>query len=151
MTNTLLSPPYNKFMIDDIPIKNEVTINEIVREKTVVEYCDKIKNIIIEYSNDAKNHALIPSLLAVPYYFLMKEGFLNKKSDIIYKIKFNGKSKEYKYVFGDSIKEKKSRNSEEDFAQIIGYDLKDLPLLAKLLAIGNHLTEDSVNQRLNWM
>src|SRR6266498_1099049 len=148
-----LSPPYHStFSIANIPKNNTIKINDIFYEKPINEYYDKIKAIITEYRNDTQKHELISSILAVPYYALMTEGFLNNKSEINYKIKFNGKIKDYKFEFDNiAIDKEKKLSKEDDFAQLIGYDLTDLPLLAKLLAIGNHLTDDSVKQRLAWM
>ncbi|GBB87333.1 hypothetical protein RclHR1_13780005 [Rhizophagus clarus] len=131
---------------------NTIDINTVLKDNTINDYYAKIISIISEFRKNSKNYGLISSILAVPYYALMHEGFLTTKKEMNYKIKINGKSRNYNIIFDSELNlEKPPKKIDEDFAKLIGYNLNGLPSLAKLLAVGNYLDNESVNQRLEWM
>ncbi|EXX56218.1 hypothetical protein RirG_218170 [Rhizophagus irregularis DAOM 197198w] len=101
------SPQENQFTVADIPKDNILEIKEIIKNPIFNEYYIKIKELITEYRKDTIYHILIPSLLAISHHALINEGFLNNKHEINYKIKFNGKTKSYNYIIGNSSKENK--------------------------------------------
>lgn len=149
------SPPYNdtnRSSVDNN--QNILYINNVLQEESIKAYQKVISNIISEFRTDTKKHELIPTLLTLPYYVLMTEGFLNNKTETKIKIKINGKSKNYKFIFFEpdtDLEKKSNQKSDEKFATLIGYNLNGLPSLAKLLAVGNNLEIESVEQRLKWM
>jgi hypothetical protein len=141
------------FTTDDIPNRNTINLEDMLKEKPLIEYYNLITYIIQKFKEDQTNHKYIPSLLMIPSHVLMKHNYVKSK-ETTYNIKFDGKTKYYRTI--NNIKDNevnvvKKRTYDDDFHKLIGYSIKDLPVLAELLAIGNNMHQDSVKQRLDWM
>ena len=134
---------------DDIPSQNEINISEILQEKSITNLYDAIKEVIKEVKVDTSKHKYIAAILAVSTYAVMTEGYVSDKKKVKYNIKFK-KVKKYTFNFKSETTAEKTIYS-DDFSEHIGYNITGLPDLAVLLAMGNNLSNELVNSRLELM